>query len=103
MAHEHTQDTIINDMFDRSMEVMKPTFNMINAHNDEDYKVAFDAFLLLAKQEWMKMMREYLTSEEIDCLVQAYFYTSKIDQQKLLLFNTVFTQRASELAEKHFG
>ena len=103
MTHNNTQDAILNNMFDRSMMVMKPTFDMINTNNDEDFQNLFSDFLQVAKQEWLSMMRQYLSTEEIDCLVQAFFYTSKIDEQKLLLFNTVFTQRASELAEQHFA
>jgi hypothetical protein len=102
-AHNITQEAILTNMFDRSMMVMKPTFDMINKNGDEDFQVAFNEFLSIAKQEWLSMMRQYLSAEEIDYLVQAFFYTSKIDEQKLLLFNTVFTQKASELAEQHFG
>lgn len=102
-THNNTQDAILNNMFDRSMLVMRPTFDMINKNNDENFQEMFDEFLQVAKQEWLSMMRKYLSTEEIDCLVQAFFFTSKIDEQKLLLFNAVFTQRASELAEQHFG
>ena len=101
MTHNKTQDAILDNMFDRSMLVMKPTFDMINAGNG-DKEIAFYNFLQVAKQEWMSMMRQYLSAEEIDCLVQAFFYTSKINEQKLLLFNTVFVQRISELAEQNF-
>ena len=101
-SHNNTQDAILENMFDRSMSVMQPTFNIINKQNDEDYNEAFNNYLQIAKQEWLEMMRRYLSSEEIDCLVQAFFYTSKIDEQKLLLFNTVFTKRVVELAEQHF-
>lgn len=102
-THNSTQDLILQNMFDRSMMVMKPTFDMINKDSDEDFQKIFDDFLQVAKKEWLAMMRQYLSTEEIDYLVQSFFFASKIDEQKLLLFNTVFTQRASELAEQHFS
>jgi|11BtaG_2_1085332.scaffolds.fasta_scaffold00001_65 hypothetical protein len=100
-VHNSTQELILNNMFDSSMLVMKPSFDMIKKGNNEEYQKMFDDFLEVAKQEWLLMMREYLSTEEIDYLVQSFFYSSKIDVQKLLLFNTVFTQKVSELAETH--
>ena len=103
MTHELTQQTILDNMFDRSMKIMTPTFEtMLTQATDED-KENFNVFLQEAKQTWLDMMSQYLSPEEIDFLVQAFFYTSKIDEQKLLLFNTVYTQKAVELAETHLS
>lgn len=103
MTHSKTQQTILNDMFDRSMLVMQPSFEAMLKDASTENKEEFKIFLNEAKQEWLEMMAEYLSREEIDCLVQAFFYTSKIDEKKLLLFNRVFTARAVELAEKHLS
>ena len=103
MTHELTQKSILNNMFDRSMQIMQPSFEAMLEDASTENKEEFEVFLSEAKKEWLEMMGEYLSREEIDYLVQAFFYTSKIDEKKLLLFNTVYTQRAVELAEKHLS
>ena len=72
------------------------------AEANETEEESFQNFLQEAKIEWLQMMKKYLSQEEINSLVQAFFHTSQIDEQKLLMFNTVYTQKAVELAEKHF-
>lgn len=104
MTHVLTQETILDSMFDRSMQIMQPSFNiMLKEYADDEKKQQFKVFLQEAKQEWLSMLKQYLTTEEIDHLVQGYFYTSKIDEQKLLLFNTVYTEKAIKLAENHLS
>lgn len=103
MTHQLTQNVILNQMFDRSMKILEPTFNALHTSSDQEEKQAFSNYLDAAKNEWLSMMNQHLSQDEIDCLIQAFFFTSKIDEQKLYLFNTVFTQRAIELAEEHLG
>ena len=103
MTHTLTQETILDSMFDRSMQIMQPSFNAMLKDASDDNKEQFKVFLQEAKQEWLSMLKQYLTTEEIDYLVQGYFYTSKIDEQKLLLFNTVYTEKAVKLAESHLS
>ena len=103
MTHTLTQETILDSMFDRSMQIMQPSFNAMLKDASDDNKEQFKVFLQEAKQEWLSMLKQYLTREEIDYLVQGYFYTSKIDEQKLLLFNTVYTEKAVKLAESHLS
>ena len=100
MAHQETQELILGQMFDRSMTIMEPTFEVILAEADDTTEESFQSFLKEAKEEWLKMMSKYLSQEEINSLVQAFFHTSQIDEQKLLMFNTVYTKKAVELAEK---
>ena len=89
MTHELTQKSILDNMFDRSMKIMQPTFTAMLTEASNQEKENFKNFLVEAKQTWLDMMSEYLSTEEIDSLFQAFFHTSKIDEQKLLLFNTV--------------
>ena len=103
MTHQLTQQAILDNMFDRSMKIMSPTFKAMLSEASNADKENFKNFLVEAKQTWLNMMSEYLSTEEIDNLVQAFFHTSKIDEQKLLLFNTVYTQKAVELAEEHLS
>ena len=102
MAHQETQELILSQMFDRTMTIMQPTFEKILAEANKTQEESFQNFLQEAKVEWLEMMKRYLSQSEINSLVQAFFHTSQIDEQKLLMFNTVYTQRAVELAEKHF-
>tara|TARA_B100001059_G_scaffold52822_2_gene46725 strand:- start:16212 stop:16520 length:309 start_codon:yes stop_codon:yes gene_type:complete len=102
MAHQETQELILSQMFDRSMTIMQPTFEAILSGANEEQEESFESYMQEAKNEWLEMMSKYLSKSEINSLVQAFFHTSQIDQQKLLMFNTVYTQRAVELAEKHF-
>ena len=101
MAHQETQEIILSQMFDRSMTIMQPTFEAMLAEANETEEESFQNFLQEAKVEWLQMMRRYLSEDEVNSLVQAFFHTSQIDEQKLLMFNTVYTQKAVELAEKH--
>ena len=102
MAHQETQELILSQMFDRSMTIMQPTFEAMLAEANKTEEESFQNFLQEAKIEWLQMMRKYLSQDEVNSLVQAFFHTSQIDEQKLLMFNTVYTQKAVELAEKHF-
>ncbi len=102
MAHQETQEIILNQMFDQSMKIMRPTFEAFFLDSNKEQEESFESYMEEAKSEWLKMMSKYLSQSEINSLVQAFFHTSQIDQQKLLMFNTVYTQKAIELAEKHF-
>ncbi len=97
-----SQKLILTQMFDQSMKLMQPTFETIISEDGTDEE-SFQSFLQEAKKEWLKMITKFLSQKEINSLVQSFFHTSQIDQQKLLMFNTVYTQKAVELAEAHLG
>ena len=96
-----TESLIIDQMWERSLDIMMTSILKLAGQKDSDEKL--EDFLLSGKKLWKEMMSKYLSEKDIENLIKAFYASSQIDEQKLKLFNEVYTTRIIELAEECFS
>ena len=96
-----TESLIIDQMWERSMGIMMPSILKLAGQKDSNEEL--ESFLSSGKEVWKKMMSKYLSKSDIENLIKAFYASSQIDEQKLKLFNEVYTSQIIELAEECFN
>ena len=94
------ENLLLNQMFERTISVSMKTLLQLAGENEDNISPQFHLFLEEAKKEWLNMLAEYLTKKDIQNMIQGYFHTSQIDQNKLKMFNHLFTDKMKVLAHK---
>ena len=94
------KNLLLNQMFERTISVSMKTLLELAGENEECVSDQFNFFLEEGKKEWLNMLNEYFNEQDIQNLIQGYFFSSQIDENKLKMFNHIFTDKMKALAEK---